>query len=263
MALLKNAFSRQRGDRRNTRMSRRVANSFCRNDLFPTMLAIEAGKPIDIDKETFKRLTGPFPAPAWLKVTTNHDSKVDHEMGSRPRVTGHHHGPGGTAVQDKAKVSGVMTGSSRADAMHQSPLLCGVFQAKGQLEAATHECFRRRLITLWHLEWEFNLVKDSKDEFRPPVLFDKALWVTRFRNIERDINKDLEEREISSFMQPERGILSALNGLIKLARTNRPESAMSTDNSPTRRMFSSRSSGPNPRSPFKPWRTLSPSSRYA
>ena len=77
-------------------------------DLLPygrSLLSRQA-KPIDIDKETFKGLTGPFPAPAWLKVTTNH---VDHEMGSRPRVTGHHHGPVESCSRQEAKVSGLAT----------------------------------------------------------------------------------------------------------------------------------------------------------
>ena len=44
--------------------------------------------------------------------------------------------------------------------------------------------------------------------------------------------------------------------------TTSPASTISADTSAMRRMFSTRSASVNPRSRFKPWRTLSPSSRY-
>ena len=44
--------------------------------------------------------------------------------------------------------------------------------------------------------------------------------------------------------------------------TTRPASTISVDTSAMRRMFSTRSASVKPRSRFRPWRTLSPSSRY-
>src|ERR1700753_294355 len=53
---------------------------------------------------------------------------------------------------------------------------------------------------------------------------------------------------------------SARNGEMKALITIRPASVMRRATSPTRLMFSMRSASVNPKSRFKPWRTLSPSS---
>ena len=54
---------------------------------------------------------------------------------------------------------------------------------------------------------------------------------------------------------------SARNGEMKEHSTIMPASTNSLATSPTRRMFSTRSASVKPRSRFRPWRTLSPSSR--
>ena len=55
---------------------------------------------------------------------------------------------------------------------------------------------------------------------------------------------------------------SARNGEMNDTSTMRPASTISLATSATRRMFSTRSASVNPRSLLRPWRTLSPSSRY-
>ena len=55
---------------------------------------------------------------------------------------------------------------------------------------------------------------------------------------------------------------SARNGEMKDTSTIRPASTISLATSATRRMFSTRSASVKPRSLLRPWRTLSPSSRY-
>ncbi|MCY1447230.1 hypothetical protein D9M71_638390 [compost metagenome] len=54
---------------------------------------------------------------------------------------------------------------------------------------------------------------------------------------------------------------SARNGEMNETRVISPASSISLATSATRRMFSTRSASVKPRSRFRPWRTLSPSSR--